>query len=247
MLYSGALYIISVQQYLIAKILFVQYSGFLYLSILIISVLVIRLILLNRQISFLKKQTHHRVKNNMQLVSSLINLQIKYAFDKNVVSELTDSKSRFSALGVLNKIVCNSEEIYQKININTLVNALVQNMINQNSEVYENLDTLFVIEADVFEVDVKKAMPLGLIINELLLFSVKNELYLPGKKIGISINYFSKKNECTFKFINNSAPINWNDQFENTLSKKIIVRLTNQLESEIKIEFNKRMEFSFSF
>ena len=247
MLYSGVSYINSFQQYLVAGILFMQSSLFLYLAILIILVLVIRVVLLNRQISFLKKQTHHRVKNNMQLVSSLINLQIKYAFDKEVVLELKDSKSRFAALGVLNKIICNSEEIYQKININTLVNALVQNTINQNIEVYENLDSLFAIEADVMEIDVKKAMPLGLIINELLLFSIKNELYLPGHKIGISVNYYSEKNMCKFKFINNSAPVNWNDKFDNTLSKKIIVRLTNQLESEIKIESNKKMEFSFLF
>jgi len=237
----------NLQQYLIAKKLYVESSFFIYLTILIITVLVFRLILLNRQILFLKKQTHHRIKNNMQLVSSLINLQIKYAFHKDVVSELKDSKSRFSALGVLNKIICSSDEVYQKININTLVNLLVQNIVKQNSARYENLDSLFMIETDVFEVDVKKAMPLGLIINELLLFSVKHELYHPDKKIGISVNYYSEKNECKFKFINNSAPVDWNDKFDNTLSEKIIVRLTNQLESEIKIESNKKMEFSFSF
>jgi len=216
-------------------------------SLIVIAYLLAKTIFLKKRTNFLRKEMHHRVKNNIQLVSSLINLQLRHSIDKKVLSELKDSKSRFAALGILNKIIFQTDIGHQKININTLANSIVEKSINQNNLASEDLNNLFCINAKVFEIDIEKAIPLGLIINELLLFSIKNKLYLPGKEIAINLDYCFESNRCKFKFINNHAPANWNINFDNTLSEKIIVRLTNQLQSEMKIDYDEKMEFSFSF
>lgn len=217
------------------------------ISLIIIAYLIVKTIYLKKRTVFLRKEMHHRVKNNIQLVSSLLNLQLRHSMDHKVLSALKDSKSRFTALGILNKIIFQTEIGHQKMNIKTLVNSIVEKNINQHNLATEDLDKLFRINAKVFEIDIEKAIPLGLIINELLLFSIKNKLYLPGEEIAINLDYCSDSNRCKFKFLNNHPPANWNVNFDNTLSEKIIVRLTNQLQSEMKIDYDKKMEFSFSF
>ena len=217
------------------------------ISLIIIAYLLAKTIYLKKRTNFLRKEMHHRVKNNIQLVSSLINLQLRHSIDKKVSSALKDSKSRFTALGALNKIIFQTEIGRQKMNIKTLANSIVEKNINQHNLSMDDLDKLFRINAKVFEIDIEKAIPLGLIINELLLFSIKNKLYLPGKEITINLDYCSDSNRCKFKFLNSHPPANWNVNFDNTLSEKIIVRLTNQLQSEMKIDYDEKMEFSFSF
>ena len=238
--------------FVIKQILFAAFSHTLSsllfcASLIVIIVLTVKTISLKKRSNFLRKEMHHRVKNNIQLVSSLINLQLRHSIDHKVLSELKDSKSRFAALGVLNKIMFQTEASHKKININTLANSIVEKSINQNNLEKEGLNKLFTINAKVFEIDIEKAIPLGLIINELLLFNIKNKLYSPGKQIAINLDYCFDSNICKFKFVNNHAPPNWNINFDNTLSKKIIVRLTNQLQSEMKIDYEEKMEFSFSF
>jgi len=238
---------LAIKQNLFAAFTYTTTSLLFCVSLIVIVYLIAKTIFLKKRTIFLRKEMHHRVKNNIQLVSSLLNLQLRHSIDNKVLSALKDSKSRFTALGVLNKIIFQTEINHQKININTLANSIVKKNINQNNLVTEDLGELFSINAKVFEIDIEKAIPLGLIINELLLFSIKNKLYLPGKQIVINLDYCIESNMCKFRFVNNHAPANWNINFENTLSEKVIVRLTNQLQSEMKIDYDEKMEFSFSF
>lgn len=227
-----------------------SYSFFLllfFVSLIVIGYLLAITIFLKRRTVFLRKEMHHRVKNNIQLVSSLLNLQLRHSIDDKVMSALKDSKSRFTTLGILNKIIFQTEIDHQKINVKTLANSIVEKNINQHNLATEDLSNLFCINANVFEIDIEKAIPLGLIINEILLFSIKNKLYLLGEKITINLEYCSDSNRCKFKFLNKHAPVNWSVNFDNTLSEKIIFRLTNQLQSEMKINYDEKMEFSFSF
>ena len=114
-------------------------------SLIVIIVLTVKTISLKKRTNFLRKEMHHRVKNNIQLVSSLINLQLRHSIDHKVLSELKDSKSRFAALGILNKIIFQTEASHKKININTLANSIVEKSINQNNLEKEGLNKLFTI------------------------------------------------------------------------------------------------------
>lgn len=240
------LFLIGVQNWFAAY--YYTFSSILCCVLLIIIIyLLFKTIYLKKRTTFLRKEMHHRVKNNIQLVSSLINLQLRHSIDHKVLAELKDSKSRFATLGIVNKIIFQTEIENKKVNINSLTNSIVEKNINQNNLASENLHNLFCINAKLIEIDVEKAIPLGLIINELLLFSIKNKLYLSGKEIAINLDYCLDSDMYKFKFVNNHAPVNWNANFDNTLSEKIIVRLTNQLQSEMKIDYNEKMEFSFSF
>jgi len=238
---------LAIKQNLFATSTYTTTSLLFCVSLIVIAFLMVKTISLKKRTNFLRKEMHHRVKNNIQLVSSLLNLQLRHSIDNKVLSALKDSKSRFAALGILNKIIFQTEIDHQKVNIKTLANSIVEKNINQHNLATEDFDKLFSINAKIFEIDIEKAIPLGLIINELLLFSIKNKLYLPGKEIAINLDYCLESNLCEFRFVNNHAPANWNINFDNTLSEKIIVRLTNQLQSEMKIDYDEKMAFSFSF
>ena len=67
---------------------------------------------------------HHRIKNNMQLVSSLINLQLKYSFNDNVFSILNESKSRFKVLNILNKTAL-KDGVEENIEVSNYINSIV--------------------------------------------------------------------------------------------------------------------------
>lgn len=213
------------------------------LLLILIVLLIIKIYSLYRQNSYLKRQIHHRVKNNLQLVSSLLNLQLKYSFDSNVLLELNESKSRFSTLNILNKRLLQEDDIVQKVEIT----KFIQDIINQYNTNNIQFESIFDIEAEQLKIDIEKVVPLGLLINELILFNIKNEFYQLNEKIKISIGGCPLTKNYNFEFINKNITTNWETKFKDTLSKQIVLRLANQLQSEMKIENKEGMKFSFYF
>lgn len=213
------------------------------LSLILIILLIIKIITLYRHNIYLKKQIHHRVKNNLQLVSSLLNLQLKYSFDSNVLSELNESKSRFSTLNILNKRLLQEDDIVQEVEIT----KFIKDIVNQYDTNTIQFESIFDINAGQLKVDIEKIIPLGLLINELILFNIKNGLYQINEKIKITIGGCPIAKHYNFEFVNEHTAANWETKFKDTLSKQIVLRLANQLQTEMKIENSKGMKFSFNF
>lgn len=139
----------------------------------------------------LLQEIHHRVKNNMQVISSLLKLQAMGSKDKKTQEALNESQSRVYAMSALHEALYGSEnlsEIDSKKYLSTITNALLQTYH------VSPLKVSFNIESESICLKMKMASPLGLIINELISNSLKHAF--PGDKTGaISIVFKKQENK----------------------------------------------------
>lgn len=113
----------------------------------------------------LLKEIHHRVKNNLQFISSLLNLQARHVHDPQALSVLIDSKNRVYAMALVH------QKLYQEDNLtgvqmqdflNTLIDGLVHSYKIDRSKI------VVTTEISPIYLDIDIASPLGLIVNELI-------------------------------------------------------------------------------
>lgn len=118
----------------------------------------------------LLKEIHHRVKNNLQVVSSLLNLQSGYLKDEQTIDALRDSQNRVKSMALIH------ERLYQSESLNKIdFGGYVQSLVNHVKSSFRGMGEIDV-DVDVSDmfVDVDVAIPCGLIINELASNSFKH-------------------------------------------------------------------------
>jgi two-component system, sensor histidine kinase PdtaS len=123
----------------------------------------------NREKEFLLKEIHHRVKNNLEIVSSLLSLQSAQTNDSTVVDAMQESQNRVQSMSMIH------QKLYQGKNLGTI--EMKDYLINLGSHVLDSFgaDKRIVLECamDTLELDVDTAVPLGLIVNELITNALK--------------------------------------------------------------------------
>ncbi|MGK4567488.1 sensor histidine kinase [Flavobacterium sp. 3HN19-14] len=113
----------------------------------------------------LLREIHHRVKNNLQIISSLLNIQAQGIQDENVLSSLQEGQSRVQAMSLIHQNLYQSQFI-NNVNIENYLKDLIQYL----SDIFRESDKKIAIsiEASGIEFDIDTAIPLGLIVNELV-------------------------------------------------------------------------------
>lgn len=127
---------------------------------------------------WLLKEIHHRVKNNLQIVISLLNSQAVYINNEAALSAIQDSKRRVYAMSLIHQKLYQSENI-ASISMPEYINELVnhvQDSLGAGSQV------AFEQDVEPVDLDVSQAIPLGLIINESIVNAVKYAF--PGGRRG---------------------------------------------------------------
>lgn len=116
------------------------------------------------------KEIHHRVKNNLQVVSSLLKLQAGYIQDKRIVEVFKESQNRVSAMALIHEKLYQSEDL-AKTNFSEYIQSLVTALFRSYSAYSRSIK----LHLDVQEVrlSIDTAIPCGLIINELVSNSLK--------------------------------------------------------------------------
>ena len=144
----------------------------------------------NREKEFLLKEIHHRVKNNLEIVSSLLALQSAQLTDSNAVNVMQESQNRVQSMSMIH------QKLYQGTNLSTVeMKAYLHNLgthILDSFGVEEQVQINY--ETDNLELDVDTAIPLGLIVNELLTNALKYAFPDERKgEIKLVLNQQSKK------------------------------------------------------
>jgi PAS domain S-box-containing protein len=149
--------------------------------------------------TILLKEIHHRVKNNLQLISSLFNLQLQNSEDREVKNLLSASQSRILTMCRIHEFLYQSEN-FREVEMKGFLEHLVYDI---QSIFLENDGAAidFSIHADVTNLTVNRAVPCGLIMNELISNAVKHAV-LPEKenqqKPKISVFLFKEKDVICF-------------------------------------------------
>ncbi|MBS4012794.1 MAG: sensor histidine kinase [Bacteroidetes bacterium] len=182
----------------------------------------------------LLKEIHHRVKNNLQIISSLLTLQDVEKSGKTISDVLISSQSRIHAMSVLHTILYKSNNL-AKISVRDYINMLVDYL----GETFSVKSKGIIISMNISDVHlvVDKLIPLGLVINEIVSNSLKHAF--PNNEGGnITLEYFKEDDTCVMIVSDNGIglPDDFSIKKSNSLGFRLIFGLSNQLNGDAKIQ-----------
>ncbi|MHA3787526.1 tetratricopeptide repeat-containing sensor histidine kinase [Flavobacterium hauense] len=124
--------------------------------------------LLNEK-EWLLKEIHHRVKNNLQIVMSLLNTQVHFLKDEAAIEAIKNSQDRIHSMSLLHKKLYQSENT-ASINIRKYIEELTEYF----KATFNTKNIIFILDVDPIEIPPAQAVPLALIINETIINSLKH-------------------------------------------------------------------------
>ncbi|THD67773.1 sensor histidine kinase [Robertkochia marina] len=182
----------------------------------------------------LLKEIHHRVKNNLQMVSSLLSLQSKNTRSRAAINALEEGQSRVKAMALIH------QKLYQNDDLSVIeMQEYIESLVASIHSVFkkEGYQTNIHIDAEQTRLDVDRAIPIGLILNELVSNSFKYA-FAENKEGNIYIRLQSDGEEYSFEYKDDGKGLP--DDFEQTsvgsMGLRLIRRLANQLRSNLQID-----------
>lgn len=191
------------------------------------------------------KEVHHRVKNNFQIVSSLLELQSKGIEDEKALALANEGKNRVKSMALIH------QKLYQ--NESGLINfdEYIKLLVNEISAMYAGQNNVQTnINAENIKLDVDTAIPLGLIINEIITNSYKYAFAKAEKNIlNVSINKEYEKGNYRLEISDNGPGIDNNIDVKTakSLGLRLITRLVKQLQGKMKITSQGGAQFDILF
>ncbi|OGU72368.1 MAG: hypothetical protein A2V93_02100 [Ignavibacteria bacterium RBG_16_34_14] len=193
----------------------------------------------------LLREIHHRVKNNLQIISSMLNLQTNYITDKKSLAIFEESRNRVRSMALIHEKLYQNESL-SSLNIRDYVIELVNNLMRSyrtdnriNSEI--NISDIFI--------NTDTAIPLGLIINELVSNSLKYAFPDERRgKITVSlIKFIGEKFQMIISDDGIGLPENFDMKSTNTLGLQLVSSLVIQLDGEIILTNQTGTKFEINF
>lgn len=200
---------------------------------------------LNQQKEMLLKEIHHRVKNNLMIISSLLNLQSRYIKDKESQEIFKESQNRAQSMALIHQRLYQSTDLKNidfKEYITTLANDLYRTYVDDTSRVSLTLNI------DECRIDINTAIPLGLILNELITNSMKHAF--PGNEKG-TINIDFKKNDDKYILIVSDDGVGFPEDLDyqktDSLGLQLVNNLTDQISGELELDTTRGTTFKITF
>jgi PAS domain S-box-containing protein len=182
----------------------------------------------------LLREIHHRVKNNLQIIASLLKLQSRYISDEKVLGAIQDTQSRVRAMALVHERIYRSSNIVE-INLKDYLNYLTKQIFQfYNIQQYQIGIT---VTMDDIMADIDTAIPFGLIINELVSNSLKHA-FPDGRKGMVSIECTPQDaNRLRFVYHDNGAGMPTGFDWKNTesLGLRLVNSLVDQLNGTIDL------------
>lgn len=191
----------------------------------------------------LLKELQHRVKNNLQIVVSLLNIQARVAKKPEIDLFIEKSETRIKSMLMIHEMLCISDDV-SKVDFKIYIQDLINNIYNT----YENIDHVkYNTNMEFVEFDIETAIPLGLIINELINNSFKYGF--PFKRIGEVNVSLTSINEKSYKLIvkDNGIGFDFNDKKFGSIGVDLVMLLVDQMSGKFKINCDNGVEYIILF
>ncbi len=185
----------------------------------------------------LLKEIHHRVKNNLQVICSLLYLQSKNAKDQQALEMFKESENRIKSMALIHEELYQSENIV-RIDLADYIQRLTTHLSNSYGIKMGIVDIS--LHVDKVSLSIDKAIPCGLIINELVSNSLKYG-FPNGAKGNISIKLVSENENHVTLTVQDSGiglPTGFDYQNTDTLGLQLVNTLTRQLKGHIDFHSN---------
>ncbi len=194
----------------------------------------------------LLREVHHRVKNNMQIISSILRMQSRNIDDPKLKDVLQESQNRIHSMALVHENLYNNKSL-ANINFSSYIKSLTNNIARSYTSHQANVIFDYQIEDAYLPMDI--AIPCGLIINELISNSFKYAF--KDKSDGIISIHFTNQKDDEYKLVVSDNGIGISDTFDITKTKslgmKILHKLVQQIEGTLKSDFSNGTKFTIIF
>lgn len=193
------------------------------------------------QLTLMMKELHHRVKNNLAIVSSLLKLQSNRLDDEKAIQAVRVGQQRVEAMSLIHQRLYQTDQV-TTVNMREYLSDLAESLMHAYGYQRDDFDLQLAIELK--ELDVDTAMPLGLIVNELATNAFKYaysqpEVKRPLLRIELRRQADSGQPGITLEVQDNGPGINEADWQKSgrkaSFGKRLIASLTEQLEGQFEL------------
>ncbi|MFV5685688.1 sensor histidine kinase [Flavobacterium sp. GB2R13] len=179
----------------------------------------------------LLKEIHHRVKNNLQLVISLLNIQARQGGSNTIDDFMEKGESRIAVMALIHENLYQTNNL-EKVNYQKYLENLIENILTINDK--KNFSVA--INTEKIFLDIQTSVSLGLIINELFSNALKHAF--PGSMVGkVTINLKQLGNgNYELLFCDNGIGVNFSKKSKKSLGLTLVHLLVEQLEATLTSE-----------
>lgn len=194
---------------------------------------------------YLYKELQHRVKNSMSMISSIVEIEASRSSDAKLENTLENLVNRIHSVGNLYEMLYTSDNSHS-VRLDRYIQKITENLLNAFQEKTNGVSLQWNLED--LEIDVKSAIPLGLILNELVTNIFKYAF--PKKQEGkISIRLFKEDSWVNLVVSDNGVPFpeGFRTDYSPGLGLQLVNMLVAQLKGNIQWKLNGEKEVSIRF
>jgi len=182
----------------------------------------------------LLREVHHRVKNNLQVISSILSIQATAATDAEAKGVLHDCRARVRAIAMVHERLSRFRDLSQ-IDLGRYVRTLAQEIFI--SAGMQDGRVTFIVEADDVDLDIDRAVPCGLILNELLANALSHA-FAPGQGGQVRVGLTSDSEGLVLTVADDGIglPVDVEAASAGSLGLKLVHSLARQLAGEVQID-----------
>lgn len=185
-------------------------------------------------IELLLKELHHRVKNNLQILSSLLSLQSQQLTDDTAIRAVKSSESRINAMALIHRKLYTVDQ-NRTVDIKEYITELIQYLVYSYG--YHERNFKLDLEIEEISIDVDKAIPLGLILNELISNAFKHAYENhPNPRLVVNLEY-PDAGELNISIQDNGSGMPPEDEKQRkTFGMKIVTTLIKELKGSLNVK-----------
>jgi PAS domain S-box-containing protein len=192
----------------------------------------------------LLKEIHHRVKNNLQVISSILNLQSSFVSDENTLGILQESRNRIRSMAIIHENLYRTED-FSSINFADYLQNLTANLV-ASYRIHD--EVILECELDQIDLILDQAIPCGLLVNELITNSLKYA-WKSGEKGTITLKLHETEG-CVHLYVADNGvglPGKFEDLNSDTLGLQLVVTLIEQLDGELTVNSENGTKYLIKF
>jgi PAS domain S-box-containing protein len=198
-----------------------------------------------REKEVLLREIHHRVKNNLHIISSLLDLQSDLLDNQELIEIFADSQNRIRSMALIHEQLYQSPDLGQ-VEFGEYIHRLMSNLFFSLGDCLNGVKPI--VEVEPVYLNLETAIPCGLLINEIVTNAFKHAF--PNDKSGkVYVRFHQNHQQLTLTIADNGIGIHdgINLQNSSSLGLRLVNILSKQLKAEIKSYFSQGTYFQFVF
>ncbi len=191
----------------------------------------------------LLQEVHHRVKNNLQVVSSLLNIQSKFLKDKNAKNAIIEGRNRVQSIAMIHQRLYKNDDL-SKIDLKGYLDELSRSLFETYKVDQDEITLQTNIES--LDLDLETSIQIGLIVNELISNSLKHAFSKSSEGIiQLSLSQHASKYQLVVS--DNGSGIDDEAQLLSSYGFRIVKSLIRGLSAEMKLNFDRGTSITINF